>query len=131
MVTHAFAGPNTLDAAVSRLIREAVGSRDVPVELAEEARRAVLRRFTDMGPVLSRSERNRMRAYFWGVIRRRSIRSRDSHCRAVRSRYLVMSIAEDLRSAGRSTEEILAELRADFAMELKESGLEASLSARV
>lgn len=128
MVTHTLSGSSALETAASRLAREAVGSKDVPVELAEEAHRAVLRRFADVGPSLSRSERGRMRAYFWGVVRRRSIRSRDALCQRVRSRYLVMSIAEDLRAAGRTPEQVLSELRTDFARELKASGLEASLA---
>lgn len=107
-----------LDRYLTRIVRQAIHNRDVPAELAEEARSATLRRFVFLTGPLTRSEYARVRAYFWGVVRRRSIRSRGDALKDMRSLYLLMSVADDLRAAGRSSDQILAEIEADYSRDV-------------
>jgi len=107
-----------LERYAARIVRQAVQVREVPPELAEEARRATLRRFAAFTDPLSRAEYARVRAYFWGVVRRSSIRSRGDSLKDMRSLYVLMSVAEDLRAAGRSTDQILTEIEAEYAQDV-------------
>lgn len=107
-----------LERYATGIARQAVHVREVPPELAEEARRATLRRFTAFTDPLSRAEYVRVRAYFWGVVRRCSIRSRGDSLKDMRSLYVLMSVAEDLRAAGRSADQILAEIEVEYGREV-------------
>lgn len=102
-----------LDVYISRLAQQAQSLKGVPTSLASDAAAVTRRRFgagmCDLTPV----DRRRVRAYFWGVVRGSSIRSRGEAWRDTRTLYLLMSIAEDLRSAGRTTAQILQEIEAD------------------
>jgi hypothetical protein len=98
----------TVSEFLERRVREAV-SRDVPLEVAEAARRATRRRLG--ATVLSSASPKdacRADAYFSAVVRRRSVQ-REQPRRAA-ARFVVASVIEDLRSTGRDGEAIWWEL---------------------
>lgn len=105
---------NSLPRYVSELARSAASRGGVPEDLAEYARRATMRRFSGLEGPMSAAEARRAGAYFRGVVRRQTIRSRGDSLQSMRQLYLVASIAEDLRGAGRTPQEIMAEIRADY-----------------
>lgn len=102
----------------AQLARQAVGTGVVPDALAHEASRATLRRFSAVDRSLTAAECARMRAYFWAVVRGRSIRSRGAALGETRSFYLVLSVAEDLMSAGRAPLDIVREIEAEYSGEV-------------
>lgn len=99
---------------VAQLARQATGTGVVPEVLALDASRATLRRFTRIDRPLTASECARMRAYFWAVVRGQSIRSRGAALRETRSFYLLLSVAEDLKSVGRAPSDIVHEIEAEY-----------------
>lgn len=109
---------------VAELARSAASRGGVPVDLTEYARQATLRRFSCLEGQLTATERRRAAAYFRGVVRRRSIRSRGDSLQTMRQLYLVVSIAEDLRSAGRSSHEIMSEIQADHGQHMSSDVIE-------
>jgi len=104
-----------LERYLARLVGHAVSGRAIPAELAEDARRATGRRFQGLPGPLSRKDHARVRGYFWGVVRRQSIQSRGAALKEMRTLYLLLSVADDLRAAGRTDTQILCELEADYA----------------
>lgn len=97
---------------VSRLVRDAVSRRGVPLALAEEARRATTRRFAahPAGAVPDAT----IRRYFWGTVRRMAMRSRGEDAARLRQLLVLASIARDLREGGRSADAIRTELSRQF-----------------
>ncbi|HEY5541239.1 MAG TPA: hypothetical protein VIL41_07290 [Coriobacteriia bacterium] len=83
-------------------------AHDVSRQIAEEARRATERGVrVPEGPVSQQTQR-RAEAYFSAVVRRRVVRSHASPRAA--ARFVVASVVEDLRTAGRSGADIWQEL---------------------
>ncbi len=87
-------------------------SRDgVPEHVVDYCVRVTGRRF---GPLTARPlgqrDAARLRAYFEGVVRRRAMRSRGNELLDMRQRYVLTSLAEDLRGAGVGRERVLREL---------------------
>jgi len=109
---------------VAELARSATSRGGVPVDLSEYARQATLRRFSCLEGPLTAAERRRAAAYFRGVVRRRSIRSRGDSLQTMRQLYLVVSIAEDLRSVGRTPQEIMSEIQADYGQHVSLDAIE-------
>jgi len=107
-----------LDRYLSRLARQAEREREIPSDLADEAQRATARRFSQLSGALTRTEHARVRAYFWGVVRRRSIQSRGADLKDVRALYLLLSVADDLRAAGRTDGQIIREIEAEYARDV-------------
>lgn len=95
------------DELLAELAAQAI-SRDVTPEIAEEARRATRRGVhVPAGPV-SAQTRRRAEAYFTAVVRRRAVRRHASPRLA--AHFVVATVVEDLRSAGRSGADIWQEL---------------------
>jgi hypothetical protein len=95
---------NVLD----QLVADAV-SRDVPPQIAEQARRATAKAVQAPSGAVSPQTRRRAEAYFAAVVRRRVVR-RSASPRAA-ARFVVATIVEDLRSTGRSGADIWDELQ--------------------
>lgn len=111
----------TLCQVIDELVTEAV-RRDVPHEVAEEARRATARGVkAPTGPVTPQTRR-RVEAYFSAVIRRRVVR-RSSAPRAA-ARFVVASVVDDLRSTGRTGADIWDELQRGWAQRIPGDVLE-------
>lgn len=91
-----------LDDLVAAAIR-----RDVPVPIAEDAKRATRRRLVGAG-ALDTSSRRRIEAYFSAVVRRQVTR-RGVAPRAA-ARLVVATVVDDLRASGRDAQAIWAEL---------------------
>lgn len=89
------------------LVESAVENHRIPRELAVYAARAAIERCAS-GCVSNGATRRRTEAYFWAVIRRRALATRDYP--ELSARFLIESVVKDLRSAGRSDGEILSEL---------------------
>lgn len=113
MATESLLTEHGLSRFVCGLARSAAARDGIPDDLMVYASRATLRRFSAIEGPLEPAEKRRVRAYFRAVVRRRSIRSRGDSLQEVRQLYLVASIAEDLRAAGRSPHEIMSEIRSD------------------
>ena len=111
----------TLCQVIDELVTGAV-RRDVPPEVAEEARRATARGVkAPSGPVTPQTRR-RIEAYFSAVIRRRVVR-RSSAPRAA-ARFVVASVVDDLRSTGRTGADIWDELQRGWAQRIPGDVLE-------
>lgn len=123
-MTATIAEPTALESYVDRLARQAQRERTIPEELTKQACRATLRRFAHVSGRLVTSDHARIRAYFWGVVRRSCIRSRSTACSDTRALYRLLSIAEDLESAGRTSAQILSELEWECARELSDPAQE-------
>jgi hypothetical protein len=92
---------------VQALGREAEVSRGVPRETVSAAKRAVAVRFADLTAAhLDGVARQRIAAYFWGVIRRRALRQAPSYAR----RIVRATLAADLADAGWDSSSIDVEL---------------------
>jgi hypothetical protein len=106
---------------VEDLVAEAV-SRNVPPEVAEEARRVTTQGVrAPTGPVTPQTRR-RIEAYFSAVVRRRVVR-RSSAPRAA-ARFVVASVVADLRSTGRTGADIWDELQRGWAQRIPGDVLE-------
>jgi hypothetical protein len=103
------------------LVREAV-ARDVPVEVAEQARSATTRAVSAPAGVVTSQMRRRVEAYFSAVVRRRVVR-RSASPRAA-ARFVVAAVVEDLRSTGRSGADIWDELQRGWAQRVPGDVLE-------
>ena len=111
----------TLHEVISEMVTEAL-RRDVPREVAEEARRATEQGVkAPSGPVTPQTRR-RIDAYFSAVVRRRVVR-RGSAPRAA-ARFVVASVVEDLRSTGRTGADIWDELQRGWAQRIPGDVLE-------
>ncbi len=97
----------TLRPLVHSLAHEAVDRRDVPDEVAAAAARAVSARFGEReGTPLDSATQRRVAAYFWGTVRRQSLRHAPSYAR----RIVRATLAADLEAAGWDGSAIRAEL---------------------
>lgn len=92
-------------ALVRALSAEAGRAHGVPPAVAERASSATIRKFGAAPAAPSR----RVRAYFWGVVRRTALGSRDDAA-GLRSRYLAAALADDLLSAGHPSERVCEEV---------------------
>lgn len=97
----------TLSALLGSLVGDAI-RRDVPLSIAEEARIATTRRFGAGEAALTPGLRRRVEAYFSATVRRRAVR-RGVAPRAA-ARFVVATVVEDLRAAGRDGASIWDEL---------------------
>lgn len=78
----------------------------------DEAMRATAAHFASWrSRGLSETERERVAAYFGGVMRRRLLRGTDAESIAVRRRLVAASVETDLRAAGWRAESAAAEAR--------------------
>lgn len=102
----------TLTVYLEELVARAV-TRDVPLEVAQDASRATQRGVRAPSGPVSPQTRRRAEAYFNAVVRRRVIR-RATAPRAA-ARFVVASVVEDLRSTGRSSSDIWDELQRGWA----------------
>ncbi len=92
---------------VRSLAREATLKRGVPAEVADVATRVALSRFGELSNAqLDIATRRRVAAYFWGVVRRRAIRSAPGYA----ARVVRAALAADLAEAGWDAAAIYAEL---------------------
>jgi hypothetical protein len=103
------------------LAREAI-ERDVPAEVAQQARRATTRAVIAPGGPVTPQTRRRAEAYFSAVVRRRVVR-RFAPPRAA-ARFVVAAVVEDLRSTGRSGADIWDELQRGWAQRVPGDVLE-------
>lgn len=96
---------STLDTVLDGFAMEASRS-GVPEPLITYAVEATKRKFGVAGS--GGADAGRVRAYARGVVRRRSVRGRGS--RDIATRYMLWSLASDLRAGGRGGAEIFSEL---------------------
>jgi hypothetical protein len=109
------------EALLDELASRAV-AREVSPEAASMARNATSRGLkVPLGP-LSPQTRRRAESYFTAVVRRRAVR-RNSSPRAA-ARFVVASIVQDLRLAGRSGSDIWRELEIGWAQRIPQDLLE-------
>jgi hypothetical protein len=104
---------------VRALSDEAGRTHDVPLTVIERASSATLRKFGGV----SDAQPSRVRAYFWGVVRRTALGSRDDDA-GLRARYLAAALAEDLLSAGHSRERVRDEVARRFGRSLPPGALD-------
>jgi hypothetical protein len=98
-----------IDDLLATLIEDSI-RRDIPRAVAENAARATRSALRlAPGPITAQSRR-RVEAYFAAVVRRRVVVRRRESPRAA-ARFVVASIVEDLRSAGRDGADIWEELK--------------------
>ncbi len=108
--------PRSLRELLESLVDDAASFHNVPVSVARDAASITARRFTTEGTKpLGRAMASRVTAYCWGVIRRRSIRSREPALEELRGHYLLSSVVEDLRGSGHSAHDIFREIEESFA----------------
>ncbi len=101
---------------VQALACAAMEQHGIPEQVALAARRSTLRNLgCASSPRLDARDYSRMRAYFWAVIRRRSVRDRERGMKPFRDRIVVQSIIDDLRESGRDAEGIARELELSVA----------------
>ena len=112
---------SSIAALLDELARAAV-ARDVPADVAEEARTATARALRAPAGVVSPQTRRRAEAYFSAVVRRRVLRRRASPKAA--ARFVVATVVEDLRSTGRSGADIWDELQRGWSQRLPDEVLE-------
>lgn len=114
-------GQGGLETLLAGLVAEAV-SRDVPPDIAYQARTATLRAMQarPQRPVALLSRR--AEAYFSAVVRRRVVRSGRSA--KASARLVVASVVDDLRRAGRSGVDIWDELQRGWAQAVPHDVLE-------
>jgi hypothetical protein len=104
------------------LVRRACLEWGVPSEHAEEAMAITVRRIPWDGDAPLRSARRR-EAYFWGVLRRRVLRSQGEELRPLRARFALASVAQDLREAGFDESAVHRRLSAECPDVLAEAGV--------
>jgi hypothetical protein len=110
---------NDVRALVRALAAEAGMAHGVPPVVAERASSATLRRFgTEPG-----APAGRVRAYYWGVVRRTALGSRDDTA-GLRARYLAAALADDLLSAGHPSERVRDEVARRFGGQLPQGALD-------
>jgi hypothetical protein len=88
-----------IDALVGALRDEAGLAHGVPATIVERACSATARKF-EGGHTVSAG---RVRAYFWGVVRRTALGSRED-AGGLRTRYLAAALVDDLLRAGHPSE---------------------------
>ena len=103
---------DTLEDVLAALVARA-RLRDVPTQVAEEARAATRRALGGRGGPLTAQARRRASAYFSAVVRRRVWR-RGNPPRAA-ARLVVESVVADLRATGRCGADIWDELQRGWA----------------
>jgi hypothetical protein len=97
--------------------------RDVPADVADEARTATMRALGLSGAaVLTSRKRRRVEAYFAAVVKRRVLRGGVAPRAA--ARLLAASVVADMRSAGRDGSDIWRELERGWAERLPRDVLE-------
>lgn len=106
-----------VSSCVDELMVEAI-ERGVSPAVAGAAQDAT-RRFAQS---CGRATVGRQRAYFWAVVRRRSLRRADS--RAVTERLMVESVVQDLMSSGREPGQIWEDLQRGWRDSVSEEVLE-------
>ena len=111
----------TLCEVIDEMVREAL-RRDVPREVAEEARRATERGVRAPSGSVTPRTRRRIDAYFSAVVRRRVVRG--SSAPKAAARFVVASVVEDLRSTGRTGADIWDELQRGWAQRIPGDVLE-------
>lgn len=114
--------PTSSYASLLAQLAEQAVARDVPPQIAEEARLATERGVRVPAGPLSLQSRRRAEAYFSAVVRRRSVRRTGSPRAA--ARFVVASVVEDLRSTGRSGADIWEELERGWSQRVPEDVLE-------
>jgi hypothetical protein len=112
---------HTFAELLAELAEQAI-ARDVAPNLAEEARRATERGLRVPDAPVSLQTRRRAEAYFSAVVRRKALRQSGSGRTA--ARYVVASVVEDLRLAGRSQADIWWELERGWSQRVPEDVLE-------
>jgi hypothetical protein len=103
---------------VYELVEELATRHDVPRETASWAAGVTARRFAgeEVAPA-------RVRAYLWGVVRRRALGNAGAGTR-LRDRYLAVALAEDLRAGGHGRDRVRDELAVAFGARLPQDLLE-------
>jgi hypothetical protein len=114
-------GQSHLDMLLAGLVAEAV-SRDVPPDIAHEARTATRRAMETRSQRPGGLLRRRAEAYFSAVIRRRVVRGGRSA--KASARLVVASVVDDLRRTGRSGGDIWDELQRGWAQTVPQDVLE-------
>jgi len=109
---------NHLESGCRALYRQALDS-GVAESLARRAYDATTRVLESGGPATYR----RAEAYFWAVVRRRSVRDRGS--RDIAERLVLEAVIADLRNAGREDDDIAEELERGWRGRVADGALEA------
>jgi hypothetical protein len=94
----------------------------VPTALAEEAAAITTSRIPWDHAEPHRSERRRA-GYFWAVLRKRALRSRDRELQALRARFALASVVQDLRAAGFDEHTVRARLESEYSDEIAVAGV--------
>lgn len=110
-----------LEMLLAGLVAEAV-TRDVPPDIAREARAATQRAMEARSQPSAGLLRRRAEAYFSAVVRRRIVRSGRSA--KASARLVVASVVDDLRRTGRSGGDIWDELQRGWAQTVPQDVLE-------
>jgi hypothetical protein len=111
----------SFESVLAGLVAEAV-SRDVPRDIALEARAATQRAISCRPARSAVQAHRRAEAYFSAVVRRRVVRSaRSANASA---RLVLASVVDDLRRAGRTGGEIWEELQRGWAQAMPRDVLE-------
>jgi len=105
---------------LQRIVDEAVRDRGIPCSLAHDAARITAHVLLNDG---SDASDRRIRAYFWGVVRRRCLRSTRTEHAQTKARFILESVRRDLVAAGLSAREVETELRRHHADLIRESAL--------
>jgi hypothetical protein len=114
----AHAGGRMVPGLVSEMCEELSTRHGIPRETVSWAAAVTARRFSgeEVAPA-------RVRAYLWGVVRRRALGSSGAGS-ALRNRYLAAALAEDLRAGGHGTDRVRRELANAFGSSLPGEMLE-------
>jgi hypothetical protein len=114
-------GQSHLEVLLAGLVAEAV-SRDVPPDIAHEARAATRRALETRSGRPVALLRRRAEAYFSAVVRRRVVRSGRSA--KASARLVLASVVDDLRRTGRSGVDIWDELQRGWAQTVPQDVME-------
>jgi hypothetical protein len=114
-------GQSHLEMLLAGLVAEAV-SRDVPSDIAHEARVATRRALQTRSGRPVALLRRRAEAYFSAVVRRRVVRSGRSA--KASARLVLASVVDDLRRTGRSGVDIWDELQRGWAQTVPQDVME-------
>lgn len=99
-----------IEKALQELYEESVGLWSVPAGIAERACAATRAKVAWEDEFPARSHR-RVEAYFWAVVRGVALRSRGAEVAALKSRFALAAIVEDMRSRGMSTHAVRSAVR--------------------
>lgn len=103
---HRPSGRNLLESLGARAVRDGI-----PADAIDYCMQVAAARFaSECERPVSARDATRLKAYFEGVVRRRTMRSRGGELVSIRQRYILRSVAEDLRDAGFGRDRLIREL---------------------